>query len=79
MTIYTDKVHIVSDKSVEELHTFAGYVGIKRNYFHNRRGRNRPHYDLPKTIHWIKLVRAKAIRCSTRNIVLALRRLREQT
>ena len=35
--------HMVSDKSVEELHEFAARIGLKRESFQSV---SRPHYDL---------------------------------
>lgn len=32
--------------SIKELHEFANSVGIKRCWFSNKRGKNRPHYDV---------------------------------
>jgi hypothetical protein len=35
--------HMVSDRSVEELHAFASEIGLRREWF---QGGARPHYDL---------------------------------
>ncbi|MDP8900849.1 MAG: DUF4031 domain-containing protein [Actinomycetota bacterium] len=35
--------HMVSDRSVEELHAFASEIGLRRRWF---QGGPRPHYDL---------------------------------
>jgi Protein of unknown function (DUF4031) len=35
--------HMVSDKSLEELHEFAARIGLKRDAFQST---SRPHYDL---------------------------------
>lgn len=43
--IYTDGIHLISDTSEEELHTFAEKAGIKRCWFHMSKFR---HYDIPK-------------------------------
>lgn len=78
MTIYTDEIHIVSDTSIEELHKFAAFVGIKQHWFHNpRKGRPRPHYDIPKKMPFIKVIQGGAIRVSYREIVRAIERLRK--
>ena len=42
--ILTDGTHLISDKSVEELHTFASNLGLKCLWFQNHR--SHPHYDL---------------------------------
>ena len=36
--------HMVSDTGLDELHAFAGGMGLKRCWF--RVGRRHPHYDL---------------------------------
>ena len=56
MTIYLDEAkwkksvsgrtkysHMVSDVSLQELHTFAASIGVKRHFFHNA---NIKHYDI---------------------------------
>jgi hypothetical protein len=43
--IFTDGVHLVSDKSLEELHEFAQKLGLKRHWFQGGK-RAHPHYDL---------------------------------
>lgn len=44
---YTDKVHLIAgDKTtIQELHDFANWIGLKRCYFHGVR-KGHPHYDL---------------------------------
>ncbi len=41
--ILFDDCHLVSTKSVKELHDFAGHVGLPRRWFQNHRF---PHYDV---------------------------------
>lgn len=41
--ILTDGIHLVSTESVEELHRFAGVIGMPYKWFQNHR---HPHYDL---------------------------------
>lgn len=42
--IYCDKMgHMVSDTNLEELHNFAQEIGLKREWFQDKR---LPHYDL---------------------------------
>lgn len=60
MTVYVDNVewskpngrkkyaHMTAD-SLEELHTFAENVGIKKHWFH--RGSRYPHYDINADQH----------------------------
>ena len=45
MAIYTDGTHMVSDENLEELHSFAVEIGLKRHWFEGTR-KNHPHYDL---------------------------------
>jgi hypothetical protein len=52
--IYTDKIHLASDRDLEELHTFAESIGLKKCWFH--RSKHHPHYDLTN-----ETIRAKAI------------------
>jgi hypothetical protein len=42
--IYTDGTHLVSDISDAELHRFARKIGLKREWFQDKKGH--PHYDL---------------------------------
>ncbi|MDF5752093.1 DUF4031 domain-containing protein [Spongiactinospora sp. TRM90649] len=37
--------HLVSDVSLDELHDFAGQLGVPRRAF------DRDHYDVPETVH----------------------------
>jgi hypothetical protein len=37
--------HMVSN-DLETLHAFALSIGVKRHWFENKRGKNRPHYDI---------------------------------
>lgn len=46
--IFTDGIHMISDRSIDELHAFAWSMDLKRCWFHNPRGRRRPHYDLTR-------------------------------
>ena len=41
--IYTDGVHLITDGDLEELHSFARLLGLKREWFQDKR---HPHYDL---------------------------------
>lgn len=71
--IITDGVHVTSTKDLAELHAWAKQKGIKRHWFHNRRGSHHPHYDLPmhmRTPEAITLM-AGVKEVSTREIVEA--------
>lgn len=61
--ILTDGVHLVSSKSLAELHKFAGLIGLKRCWFHSGN-----HYDLPKKLVSVAF-QAGAQVVSTREIV----------
>jgi len=41
--IYTDGVHLVTTGSIEDLHSFAAGIGLKREWFQEHR---HPHYDI---------------------------------
>ncbi|MCU1479299.1 MAG: hypothetical protein JWQ19_85 [Subtercola sp.] len=58
--------HLISDSSLDELHTFAAGMGIPR------RGFDLDHYDVPLA-RYDELVAAGARPASMREIVLALR------
>jgi hypothetical protein len=58
--------HLVSDTSLEELHRFAGLLGVPR------RGFDLDHYDLPAE-RYDEAIAAGAVPASMREIVLALR------
>lgn len=32
--------------TIEELHEFAESIGVKRCWYSNKKGKNRPHYDI---------------------------------
>jgi hypothetical protein len=54
--------HLVSDKSLEELHEFAGRIGLKRAWF------QRDHYDLTPGMR-VRAVRAGAVEVTARELV----------
>ena len=58
--------HLVSDRSLEELHAFAARAGIPR------RGFDRDHYDYPEARR-SELVRLGAVEVSTRELITRLR------
>lgn len=43
--ILTDGVHLISDRSLGELHAFARGIGLSRSWFQGGQRRH-PHYDL---------------------------------
>ena len=44
--IYSDGIHLISNESLEELHSFCEEIEIKPCWFHT--GSSFPHYDIPK-------------------------------
>ena len=58
--------HLVSDDSLEELHEFAGSLGIRREWFQLK---SIPHYDLTGEVYELALERGAAL-VSSREIVL---------
>lgn len=44
--IYTDGIHLVTDGSIEELHIFAGKIGLHKSWFQDKKGKSHPHYDV---------------------------------
>jgi len=80
MSLYTDGVHLVSDRSPAELHQFAERVGLRRNRYHGEIhpakgvGTSHPHYDLPRG--WFpSILQAGIYPADKRGLVRALRRL----
>lgn len=59
--------HLVSDRSIEELHTFANVLGLRREWFQG------DHYDVPEE------VRDEAVRLGAREVSSGelVRRLRD--
>ncbi len=43
--IYFDGVHLASN-DLEELHSFAKSIMLSKCWFHNPRGKGKPHYDV---------------------------------
>ncbi|MFW5962575.1 MAG: DUF4031 domain-containing protein [bacterium] len=67
--VYTDGVHLITDGEIEELHKFAQKIGLKREWFQNKK---KPHYDLFGGKRQ-KAVKAGAIVVSSREIIKILR------
>lgn len=59
--IYTDGVHMISDKSTAELHAFAIRIGLKLAWFQDNP--RHPHYDLLSM-----RMRARAVREGARQV-----------
>jgi len=75
MALYTDGVHLVSDRSIAELHRFAKRIGLRRNRYHGEK-RGHPHYDLPG--RWFPRIiqtGSNVFVADRRGLVRALRRL----
>ena len=68
--IITDGVHLISDKSLGELHAFAFDVGLKKCWFQGGKRRH-PHYDLPKKVRVFVLIDWGARMVTTRELVKA--------
>ena len=67
--------HLVSDTSLDELHTFAQSLGIPLRGFHDKPGQ--PHYDLIEP-YFEQAQAAGALLVPNREIILALRRLQRR-
>ena len=65
--------HMISDCSIDELHEFAQKIEIKRCWFHNRRGKGRPHYDLKEKYITVAIANGAKI-VSTREIFFLLKK-----
>lgn len=44
--IFTDNVHLISNKDLKELHSFAESIELNRCWFEPKKEKRRPHYDL---------------------------------
>ena len=79
--ILTDKIgHLVSDESLEELHTFARRLGLRREWFQGEKNghpRRTPHYDLTTARMRLRAVAAGAIVVSSKKLVRRSVRLTE--
>ena len=61
----------MASDDIQHLHQFAAGLGIPRSKFHNRRGRNKPHYDVPES-HFADAMKAGARWVHSRDIVKLL-------
>lgn len=66
MAILLDSHHLVSDTSLDELHTFAKSLGMKREWFQNHRF---PHYDVLSPTKRRRAIHLGAQAATSREIV----------
>jgi hypothetical protein len=71
--IYTDKIHLVAD-SINELHSFAENIGLKRYYFEGVH-KGHPHYDLTNKDIIEKVLTYNVIIISTRELLQISKKL----
>ena len=74
MTVYSDGEHLIAT-SLPELHAFAQSIGLKREWYQDRRI---AHYDLTTARMITKAHRAGAISVSSRELVRLTRRRRKR-
>lgn len=65
--ILTDGVHLVSTDGEEELHRFAGRIGLRKKWFQGDNGH--PHYDLTTNRMANKAVDAGAYLTTARELI----------
>lgn len=46
--------HMVSN-NISHLHQFAEEIGLGRHMYSNKRGKNQPHYDVPRALFEVAL------------------------
>jgi hypothetical protein len=64
--------HLISDSCVDELHRFAGRIGLRRVWFQDKPGR--PHYDLTTADARRRAVAAGAVLVDPRDVVRILQK-----
>lgn len=70
--IFFDNVgHLISDRSLDELHLFASKIGLKREWFQDKPGQ--PHYDLTTARMRFKAEMSGAVITDPRTIVRMLK------
>lgn len=67
--------HMISDKSIEELHQFAKLMGIRRIHFQNKDGK--PHYDICKDKKKKALKLVGVIEADDRDLITLLKAYNE--
>lgn len=72
--ILTDGVHLMSD-SLDELHSFAGKIGLKRKWFQNHE--RHPHYDLTSNRIVQKALKNGANIVNSRELVMLIKKQRK--
>lgn len=71
--IYTDKIHLISDKNLNELHEFAKKINLNYCNFSNHKIK---HYDLLKfKVTWKDAVKAGAVLTSTKILIKNYRKI----
>ena len=68
--IYIDSVHLISDESYEELHSFAKKIGLKRRWFQPHK--RHPHYDILSDNRIEKAIEFGAKKISSKKMVRIL-------
>lgn len=69
--------HLISDESVEELHTFAQRIGMRRSWAQLPPKASSPHYDLTPTRR-MAAIAAGAVEADRSDFVAALHRFRKR-
>jgi len=70
--IYSDGVHLISDKSLEELKDFCRYIGIHDCWYHT--GSKFEHYDIPNRMRLAFFTEnPEVIKISPREVVKILK------
>ena len=71
--IFTDGSHLVSDKSLDELHLFARLIGLRHEWFQNHP--RHPHYDITTSKKREIAFKKGAIFTSSKEIVKICKKL----
>jgi hypothetical protein len=66
--IFTDGVHVVSDATLDELHSFADKAGLSRKWFQD--SPKHPHYDVTTERMKKKVVKLGAALVSPVQVIL---------
>lgn len=77
MSIYIDEQgHLITDADLEELHSFAKDIGMRREWFQNKASKHpHPHYDVFSPRLRAAAIKAGAIEITSRETVAILRLL----
>lgn len=60
--------HLFSDTSLEELHTFAERIGLRREWFQSNK--KAPHYDVIGTKTHSRALAAGAVSCMRKDVLM---------